>query len=830
MMVESASETIRSTPSSQNGVSSLSSQADGGGGGGAAAGGGGGGGAGRDGAASGESNGEMSPVELLHFQQQQALQVARQFLLQQATGLNSPGGNEAKQSAVQVPVSVAMVSPQMITPQQMQQILSPPQLQALLQQQQAIMLQQLQEYYKKQQEQLHLQLLTQQQAGKQQPKEALGTKQLAFQQQLLQMQQLQQQHLLSLQRQGLVGLQPGQASGPLQTLPQAVCPSDLPQLWKGDGAAPATEDGIKQEGLDLTGPAAATAPNATSFAPAKVSPPLSHHALPNGQGPTPTPRRDSSSHEENPGSHPLYGHGECKWPGCEILCEDLSQFVKHLNTEHALDDRSTAQCRVQMQVVHQLEIQLAKESERLQAMMAHLHMRPSEPKPFSQPLNLVSGAPLSKVAISTADSFPDGLAHPPTSAAAPVTPLRPPGLSSAALHGGGPARRRSTDKFCTPISSELAQNHEFYKNADVRPPFTYASLIRQAILETPDRQLTLNEIYNWFTRMFAYFRRNTATWKNAVRHNLSLHKCFVRVENVKGAVWTVDENEYQKRRPPKMTGSPTLVKNMISGLSYGALNASYQAALAESSFPLLNSPGMLNPGSTSSLLHLGHDDVSSTVDSLASNGSSSPPRLSPPQHSHQVQVKEEPAEPEEDSRPGPPLAPTNPSAAAATTAIEDRDLEEELPGEELLWMGADSQLCSPSRQADGCPQSALLASSSGGWVPTASSARPPVRGMGAHNQIRSPRRQADGRPEPALLPSSGGQAHPVNAGLPLVRPTGVHSQLYSPPRQEDGFPQPALVSPLSGRRAPPACSDLPLIRQTGSRGQHWSPHCHPASD
>lgn len=37
---------------------------------------------------------------------------------------------------------MAMMSPQMITPQQMQQILSPPQLQALLQQQQALMLQQ----------------------------------------------------------------------------------------------------------------------------------------------------------------------------------------------------------------------------------------------------------------------------------------------------------------------------------------------------------------------------------------------------------------------------------------------------------------------------------------------------------------------------------------------------------------------------------------------------------------------------------------------------------------------------------------------------------------
>ncbi|XP_050767453.1 forkhead box protein P4 isoform X4 [Gymnogyps californianus] len=640
MMVESASETIRSTPSSQNGVSSLSNQPDGGGGG---AGGGGGGGGGREGAASGETNGEMSPVELLHFQQQQ------------------------------VPVSVAMMSPQMITPQQMQQILSPPQLQALLQQQQAIMLQQLQEYYKKQQEQLHLQLLTQQQAGKQQPKEPLGNKQLAFQQQLLQMQQLQQQHLLNLQRQGLVSLPPGQGTVPLQTLPQAVCPSDLQQLWKEVTAAQPVEDSIKQEGLDLT----TNTSNSTSFSAAKVSPPISHHPLPNGQSTMHTPRRDSSSHEETPGSHPLYGHGECKWPGCETLCEDLGQFVKHLNTEHALDDRSTAQCRVQMQVVQQLEIQLAKESERLQAMMAHLHMRPSEPKPFSQPLNLVSSATLSK---STSDTFPDGLPHPPTSATAPITPLRqgPSVISSSTLHNVGPIRRRNSEKFCTPISSELAQNHEFYKNADVRPPFTYASLIRQAILETPDRQLTLNEIYNWFTRMFAYFRRNTATWKNAVRHNLSLHKCFVRVENVKGAVWTVDEHEYQKRRPPKMTGSPTLVKNMISGLGYGALNASYQAALAESSFPLLNSPTMINTSSASGMLHVGHDDVSSTVEQVNSNGSNSP-RLSPQQYSHPVHVKEEPAEAEDDSRPVSLMASTNQNV----TIPDDRDLEEELPVEDL---------------------------------------------------------------------------------------------------------------------------------------------------
>uniref|UniRef100_A0A8C1KWD2 Fork-head domain-containing protein n=1 Tax=Cyprinus carpio TaxID=7962 RepID=A0A8C1KWD2_CYPCA len=568
---------------------------------------------------------------------------------------------------IHVPVSMAMMTPQMITPQQMQQILSPPQLQI------SIALNPISLFLS---EQLHLQLLTQQQQAGKQAKEQLGNKQLAFQQQLIQMQQLQQQHILNLQRQGLVSLQPGQGAVPIQSLQQAMCPTDLQQLWKDVTGVQSTEEVMKHEGLDLT----TNSSNTTSYSASKVSPQIPHHPLPNGQNSVHTPKRDSSTHEEHTASHPLYGHGECKWPGCEALCEDMGQFIKHLNSEHALDDRSTAQCRVQMQVVQQLEIQLAKESERLQAMMTHLHMRPSEPKPFNQPLNLASTMSLSK---RETEGFPEGLPHPPTSAATPITPMRqgPSVISSSSLHGVGHIRRRNSDKFCTPIASELAQNCEFYKNADVRPPFTYASLIRHAILEAPDRQLTLNEIYNWFTRMFAYFRRNTATWKNAVRHNLSLHKCFVRVENVKGAVWTVDEVEYQKRRPPKMTGSPTLVKNMISGLGFGSLNASYQAALAESSLGLLNSTTLMNnsTGASLNMLHIGHDDVSSTVEQVNSNGSCSP-GLSPQQYGHQVHVKEEPAEMEEDSRPMSLMASVTQNLSMPG---DERDMEEELPTEEL---------------------------------------------------------------------------------------------------------------------------------------------------
>ncbi|XP_051974580.1 forkhead box protein P2-like isoform X2 [Xyrauchen texanus] len=696
MMQESANETISNSSMSQNGMSSLSSQLDAGS---------------RDGRSSGETSNEVSAVELLHLQQQQALQAARQLLLQQpGSGLKSPKNND-KQRPLQVPVSVAMMSPQVITPQQMQQILqqqvlSPQQLQALLQQQQAVMLQQqhLQEFYKKQQEQLHLQLLQQQHPGKQakeqqQQQQQLAAQQLVFQQQLLQMQQLQQQqHLLNMQRQGLLTLPPGpgQPTLPGQTLPPAgLSPAELQQLWKDVTASHTMEDnGLKHSGLDLS---TTNSSSNVSTNNSKASPPITHHSISNGQSPALNNRRESSLHEETGASHSLYGHGVCKWPGCESVCEDFGQFLKHLNNEHALDDRSTAQCRVQMQVVQQLEIQLSKERERLQAMMAHLHMRPSEPKPSPKPLNLVSSVTMSKNLPSVS---PPNLPQTPTTPTAPVTPLSqmpqvPSVLSPANVPSMGAMRRRHTDKYSMPLSSEIAPNYEFYKNADVRPPFTYATLIRQAILESGDMQLTLNEIYSWFMRTFAYFRRNAATWKNAVRHNLSLHKCFVRVENVKGAVWTVDEMEYQKRRSQKITGSPTLVKNLPSSLGYGAaLNASLQAALAETSLPLLGNPGLMNSsasglmgasppglmcGSPTGLLQgTTHEDLNGSLDHLDTNGHSSP-GYSPHTQLPPIHVKEEPLNLDDDDCPVSLVTTANHSPELD----DDRELEEGNLSEDL---------------------------------------------------------------------------------------------------------------------------------------------------
>ncbi|XP_077054203.1 forkhead box protein P1-B isoform X2 [Siphateles boraxobius] len=609
---------------------------------------------------------DITASDLVNFQQQQALQVARQILLQQqqqSSALKSPKNND-KQPAPQVPVSVAMMTPQVITPQQMQQILqhqvlSPQQLQLLLQQQQALMLQQqLQEFYKKQQEQLHLQLIQQQHGSKQQSKE-VSAQQLAFQQQLLQVQQLQQQHLLSLQRQGLLSIQPNQTL-PLHSLTQGMIPVELQQLWKE-----VTNSYVKEEnsatnnghrGLDLSSPSPVPLKN------------HNQHGSTNGQYISHSLKREGSALDDHsPYSHPLYGHGVCKWPGCEAVFDDFQSFLKHLNNEHALDDRSTAQCRVQMQVVQQLELQLSKDKERLQAMMTHLHVKSTEPKPTPQPLNLVSNVTLSKTAPEA--SPPLSLPQTPTTPTAPLTPLSQTHsvITPTSLHSVGPMRRRYSDKYNMPISPDIVQNKEFYMNAEVRPPFTYASLIRQAILESPERQLTLNEIYNWFTRMFAYFRRNAATWKGAVRTNLSLHKCFVRVEDDFGSFWTVDDEEFkrgrhiQRGRPRKHAAdescddlpvqSPALVKNIHTTLGYGpALSAAFQASMAENNIPLYTTASIGSP-TLNSLASAIREEMNGAMDHGNSNGSDSSPGRSPLPAMHHISVKEEPLDPEEHEGP-----------------------------------------------------------------------------------------------------------------------------------------------------------------------------------
>lgn len=92
-----------------------------------------------------------------------------------------------------------------------------------------------------------------------------------------------------------------------------------------------------------------------------------------------------------------------------------------------------------------------------------------------------------------------------------------------------------------------------------------------------------------------------------MRHNLSLHKCFMRVENVKGAVWTVDEIEFYKRRPQRCSGSNNIVGNCANTHSVNNSNnaATLAAAAAAISASVFQSTQTMSASSLSSAAAIG---------------------------------------------------------------------------------------------------------------------------------------------------------------------------------------------------------------------------------
>ena len=63
-----------------------------------------------------------------------------------------------------------------------------------------------------------------------------------------------------------------------------------------------------------------------------------------------------------------------------------------------------------------------------------------------------------------------------------------------------------------------------------KPPFSFSCLIFMAIEESPTKRLPVKDIYDWIVNNFAFFRAAPAGWRNSVRHNLSLNKCFRKVD------------------------------------------------------------------------------------------------------------------------------------------------------------------------------------------------------------------------------------------------------------------------------------------------------------
>lgn len=88
------------------------------------------------------------------------------------------------------------------------------------------------------------------------------------------------------------------------------------------------------------------------------------------------------------------------------------------------------------------------------------------------------------------------------------------GPSSRSLgEHGSSGLSRSSDKQ-SGKSTAMDQDDEAYTtNKDIKPPFSYASLIAQAINSTEDKRMALHEIYNYITTHYPYYQMAQNGWQ-----------------------------------------------------------------------------------------------------------------------------------------------------------------------------------------------------------------------------------------------------------------------------------------------------------------------------
>nr|XP_033805745.1 forkhead box protein O1 [Geotrypetes seraphini] len=169
---------------------------------------------------------------------------------------------------------------------------------------------------------------------------------------------------------------------------------------------------------------------------------------------------------------------------------------------------------------------------------------------------------------------------------------------------------------------------------------SYADLITKAIESSPEKRLTLSQIYDWMVKSVPYFKdkgdsNSSAGWKNSIRHNLSLHSKFIRVQNEgtgKSSWWMLNPEGGKSGKSPRRRAASMDNNNSSKFAKSRGRAAKKKAALQASQEGNGDSPGSQFskwPGSPSSHSNDDFDTWSTIRPRTSSNASTISGRLSP---------------------------------------------------------------------------------------------------------------------------------------------------------------------------------------------------------
>ncbi|XP_021013809.1 forkhead box protein O1 [Mus caroli] len=139
-----------------------------------------------------------------------------------------------------------------------------------------------------------------------------------------------------------------------------------------------------------------------------------------------------------------------------------------------------------------------------------------------------------------------GCVHPAPPQPPPTGPLsQPPPVPPSAAAAAGP------------LAGQPRKTSSSRRNAWGN--LSYADLITKAIESSAEKRLTLSQIYEWMVKSVPYFKdkgdsNSSAGWKNSIRHNLSLHSKFIRVQNEgtgKSSWWMLNPEGGKSGKSPR---------------------------------------------------------------------------------------------------------------------------------------------------------------------------------------------------------------------------------------------------------------------------------------